>query len=346
MKLGDFNIDGNRRAFIIAEIAQAHEGSLGLAHSYIDAVADAGADAIKFQTHIASEESTIDEGFRVKMSGQDRSRWDYWKRMEFSKAQWQSLVEHSRERGLVFMSSAFSIEAVKLLDELGVDGWKVGSGEFFNQKLISEMVLRGGPILLSTGLANTNEIDTIHNFLMGASADFSFFQCTTSYPVSLSKVGLNVLPFLKKRYVCPVGLSDHSGTVYPILMAMANSVDFIEAHVVFDKRMYGPDTSSSITLDQLKFIVDANRAFETLRMSPVDKNIMAPELAGLKDLFTKSVCLKNDLKSGAVLTKDDLTLKKPGTGIPAEQIESLIGRSLVRDVSSNRLLQWSDLLPN
>ena len=126
----------NNSCYIIAEVAQAHEGSLGLAHAYIDAIADAGADAVKFQTHIAKAESTLDEPWRVKFSSQDKNRYDYWKRMEFSMEQWSELAEHSRSRGLDFLSSPFSVEAAIILEKIGVKQWKIGSGEVYNPVLL------------------------------------------------------------------------------------------------------------------------------------------------------------------------------------------------------------------
>src|SRR5918992_3358857 len=120
---------------IIAEVAQAHDGSLGMAHAFIDAIATTGADAVKFQTHIASAESTPTEPWRIQFSRQDTSRYDYWKRMEFTEAQWSGLKQHADERGLIFLSSPFSIEAVELLERVGVAAWKVASGEVSNRPL-------------------------------------------------------------------------------------------------------------------------------------------------------------------------------------------------------------------
>ena len=119
----------SQACYIVAEMAQAHDGSLGTAHAYIDAIAKAGADAIKFQTHIAAAESTPSEPWRVKFSPQDATRYDYWKRMEFTEKQWHGLKKHADERGLKFLSSPFSVEAVELLTRVGVAAWKVASGE-------------------------------------------------------------------------------------------------------------------------------------------------------------------------------------------------------------------------
>ncbi|RZL16570.1 MAG: N-acetylneuraminate synthase, partial [Pedobacter sp.] len=145
--------------FIIAEIAQAHDGSLGIAHSYIDALADAGVDAVKFQTHIAEAESSIFEPFRVKFSYEDDTRFDYWKRMEFTEQQWAGLKEHCEARGVEFMSSPFSGAAVELLNRLGVKRFKVGSGEVNNLLLLHQIAQTGKEIILSSGMSNFSELD-------------------------------------------------------------------------------------------------------------------------------------------------------------------------------------------
>ncbi|MGI9463747.1 MAG: N-acetylneuraminate synthase family protein, partial [Aestuariivirgaceae bacterium] len=144
---------------IIAEVAQAHDGSLGTAHAYIDAAATAGADAVKFQTHIAAAESTPHEPWRVKFSDQDETRYDYWKRMEFTPEQWAGLKRHADDAGLMFLSSAFSLEAVELLKKIGIAGWKVASGEITNLDMVSAMSATGQPMLISTGMSDFDEID-------------------------------------------------------------------------------------------------------------------------------------------------------------------------------------------
>ena len=163
MKIENFDIDGNNETFIIAEIAQAHDGSLGLAHSFIDAVAETGAHAIKFQTHIANAESTLDEKFRIPMSSQYQNRWEYWKRMEFTHMQWVELARHAKEKNLIFLSSPFSLEAVNLLAKIGMPAWKIGSGEVFNLSLIDLIIELGGPILLSSGMSSWKDIENVVN---------------------------------------------------------------------------------------------------------------------------------------------------------------------------------------
>src|SRR2546421_10259699 len=138
---------------IIGEVARTTAGSLGLAHAFVDAIANAGADAVKFQTHIASAESTPSEPFRVKFSRQDKTRYDYWKRMEFTEEGWRGLAEHARERGVLFLSSPFSIEAVDLLERIGMPLWKIASGETSNSALLDRIIATGRPVLLSTGMS-------------------------------------------------------------------------------------------------------------------------------------------------------------------------------------------------
>ena len=145
--------------FIIGEIAQAHDGSLGTAHAYIDAVAATGADAVKFQTHIASEESSALDTWRVKFSRQDATRYDYWKRMEFTAEQWAGLKQHAEEKGLVFLSSPFSLAAIDLLERLGMAAWKVASGEVTNRLFLDAMIATKKPVLVSSGMSYLAELE-------------------------------------------------------------------------------------------------------------------------------------------------------------------------------------------
>ncbi|AGF78966.1 sialic acid synthase [Desulfocapsa sulfexigens DSM 10523] len=331
------------KTFIIAEVAQNHDGSLGTAHAYIDAVAKTGADAIKFQTHIASEESTLDEPFRVKFSFQDATRYAYWKRMEFTSEQWQGLAGHAKDAGLVFLSSPFSEKAVRILSSIGMPAWKVGSGEVFNKDIIRAMARNKAPILLSTGMSTFEEISSAVNIVTDLDLEFALFQCTSMYPVPLTKVGLNVIEELRDRYSCPIGYSDHTGSIYSGLAALAQSVDLLEVHVTLDKRSFGPDVPVSLTMEQLKQLVDARDAFKSIQENPVDKNLMASELMGMRGMFSKSVCVRKKLKKGTVLEESLLTVKKPGNGIKPSETHKLLGCALVRDVTPDRLLRWEDI---
>lgn len=334
---------GAGRGFIIAEVAQAHDGSLGLAHAYIDAAAKAGADAVKFQTHIAAAESTRDETFRVKFSQQDATRYDYWKRMEFSPEQWAGLCAHAREKRLVFLSSAFSIEAVSLLAKLGMPAWKIASGELGSRALIDAMLETGSPFLVSTGMSAWTEIDDIVERIKAAGRELIVMQCTTQYPTPLEAVGLNVIDELRRRYRTPVGLSDHSGVPHPALAALSRGADLIELHLTLDRGMFGPDVSSSLTVAEIRLVADFRDALARMNAHPVDKDKAAGNLAETKTIFGRSLASLKPLPAGTKIAADMLCGKKPGTGIPESDLPKLIGRHLVRDVAPDRLLRWDDL---
>jgi len=323
---------------IIAEIAQAHDGSLGTAHAYIDAVADAGVNAVKFQTHIATAESTSGEPWRVKFSPQDKTRYDYWKRMEFSYHQWRELRRHADERDLFFLSSPFSFEAVELLKQVGVAAWKIASGETTNIPMVEQMAEVGLPCLISTGMSTISEIDITVELIRSQKLPFAVLQCTSMYPTPPEKIGLNLIPYFKKRYKCPIGLSDHSGTIYAPLAAAALGACVIEVHVTFHRKSFGPDVPASLTLEELAQLVQGVKFIRKMCLNPVDKDDMARELNEMRQLFTKSIVAKTDLPADIILKEGHLTVKKPGTGIPAARLQSLVGKKLLKPLQKDELL--------
>ena len=332
-----------RACTIIAEVAQAHDGSLGLAHSYIDAAAEAGADAVKFQTHIAAAESSPNEPWRTRFSPQDESRFDYWKRMEFAPDQWHGLKRHADDAGLMFLSSPFSLEAVELLKSVGVAGWKVASGEITNAPMLEAMASAGGPVLLSTGMSPYAEIDATVDLIKRHGAPLAIFQCTTQYPSPPESIGLNVLAAFRERYRTAVGLSDHSGTIFPALAAATLGCDVIEVHITMSREMFGPDVPASVTSAEMAELVRGVRFIERMLAAPVDKADVPDAVAPLRDIFLKSVVATGDLPAGTVLERAHLTTKKPGTGIPASAFEEVVGRTLARDVARDVPLLEEDL---
>ena len=333
----------SERCMIVAEVAQSHEGSLGMAHAFIDAIADAGADAVKFQTHIASAESTRHEPWRIKFSQQDETRYDYWKRMEFSEAQWQGLRSHALKVGLQFLSTPFSVEAFEMLKRVGVAAWKVASGETANTPMLDLMIQTGLPIILSTGMSSLGEIDNAVKQVKEKGAPLAVLQCTTAYPCPPEKVGLNLIPEFRERYDCFVGLSDHSGVIYPGLAAATLGIEILEVHVALSREMFGPDVAASITSEELRQLVDGIRFIERMKKNPVDKNASSQELFELRRTFTKSVVARIDLQAGTVLQAEHLAIKKPGTGIPADRLPELIGRRLKRQIAKDELLSEDKL---
>jgi N-acetylneuraminate synthase len=334
---------GAGRCLVIGEVALTHDGSLGLAHAFVDAIADAGADAVKFQTHIAAAESTPSEPFRVKFSRQDKTRYNYWKRMEFTEEGWRGLAEHARERGIVFLSSPFSIQAVDLLERIGVPLWKIASGETSNTALLDRILDTRKPVLLSTGMSPLEEIDRAVAQVRARNADLGVFQCTTAYPCPPEKIGLNLIPFYRQRYGCWVGLSDHSATIYPGLAGAAVGMDMLEVHVALSREMFGPDVIASITTQELRQLVDGIRFIERMRAHPLDKDASAQETAPLRKLFTRSLVARASLPAGTVIEREHVLIKKPGTGLSPDRLEDVIGRRLARPVTADQVLAAEDI---
>lgn len=328
---------------LIAEIGQAHEGSLGIAHSYIDALAGTGVHTVKFQVHIAEAESSQYEPFRVKFSYEDDTRYDYWQRMEFTVGQWAGLKQHCEDKGMEFGASPFSQAAVDLLEKIGVKNYKIGSGEVSNFLMLEKIAKTGKPILLSSGMSSFDELDKSVNFIKGFGNEIILFQCTTQYPTSAENSGLNVIPLMKERYGLKVGLSDHSGTIYPSLGAVALGAELLEFHVVFDKKMFGPDASSSLTIEQVKQLSEGVNYISTSLANPVDKN-NTEKYAQLKAMFGKSLAINKNLPAGHILTFEDLESKKPaGHGISTTLYKNVLGKTLARNLNKWDFLTENDI---
>ncbi|MGH3718219.1 MAG: N-acetylneuraminate synthase family protein [Pseudonocardiaceae bacterium] len=337
-------LDWDHRVSVIGEVGQAHDGSLGTAHAFIDAIADAGADAVKFQTHIAAAESRTDEPWRVRFSYADDTRYEYWRRMEFTAQAWAGLRAHAQDRGLAFLSSPFSLEAFELLCRVGVAAWKVASGEVGNPQLLDAVAQTGAPVLLSSGMSNWAELDgAVARLRAGGAGPLAILQCTSAYPVAPERVGLNVLGEIRERYGCATGLSDHSGTIFPALAAVALGGRVIEVHVTLSREMFGPDVAASVTTSELALLVAGVRYIGTALAAPVDKDAVAAELAPMRALFGRSLVARRALPAGHVLAAADLTAKKPAGGIPPARLESLLGRQLRRALRADEPLCEGDI---
>lgn len=329
--------------FIIAEIAQAHEGSLGIAHSYIDALAATGVDAIKFQTHIAEAESSAYEKFRVNFSYEDQTRFDYWKRMEFTPEQWEGLKKHCEDKGVEFISSPFSNRAVDLLEQLGVKRYKIGSGEVNNLLLLKRIGRTGKPVILSSGMSSLEELDKSIEFLKPFGNELSVLQCTTAYPTQAADWGLNVIQLLRERYGLPTGFSDHSGDIYACLAATALGAEILEFHAVFNRQMFGPDAPASLDINQIKQLVNGVRQITTSVSEPINKNDNS-RFTELKGIFEKTLSVNRNVRAGEVITEEMLEAKKPkNMGINAGLFESVIGKKAKRDLQQWDFLKEEDI---
>lgn len=344
MKIDDF-FERKQKSYIIAEVSQNHDGSLGQAHAFIDAVAKTGADAIKFQTHIADEESTLSEPFRIKFSYCDKTRYDYWKRMEFTFEQWTGLFEHAKEKNLDFLSSPFSVKALEMLQEIGVPAWKFGSGEVFNEVLLNKAIETGKPIILSTGLSTLEDIDRQVKKVQGAGNPLLLMECTTEYPSAPERIPIHMIHTFCERYHCPVGLSDHSATIFPSLSAITLGATAIEVHVTMSREMFGPDVKSSVTLEELKTIVEGTKFINKMLSSESSKMQLNDEKIELRRIFSKCIYAKCNLNAGEVLTEEKISIKKPynANAIQVEDYEKIIGKTLGSQVNKDSILTWENI---
>lgn len=327
--------------FIIAEVGSVHDGSYGNAQRLIEVAADCGADAVKFQTHIAAAETLRNAPMPPYFKGEPR--YEYFERTSFTREQWQGLKSYCDEKGIEFLSSPFSIEAVELLETVGNPRYKIPSGEVSNLLLLEAVAQTGKPVLLSSGMSSWSEMDEAVNTILRTNNHLTLLQCTSEYPCPYEEVGLNVMLEMRDRYSLPVGISDHTLTSYATLAAVTLGASVVERHLTFSRQMYGSDAKHSLEPDEFADMVRGIRAIETMLAAPVNKDNLSDRISDMKNIFQKSIVSVVDIPFGAVLTSEMLAVKKPGTGIPARRLKEILGRRVARDVAKDTLLQEEDL---
>ena len=330
------------KVFIIAEIGNTHEGSLGLAKQFIKIAAECGVDAVKFQTHIFEAESLPDAPNPPYFK--DETRKEYFERTAFTVKQWKELKRYSEEEcGIDFFSSPFSLEAVNLLEEVGINIYKVPSGEVSNIPLLEKIAKTGEKVLLSSGMSSWEELDlAVETLQSNGCKDLVVLQCTSEYPCPPEEAGLNVINELKQRYKnLKVGYSDHTlGVAIPIA-AVVKGATVIEKHFTLSKNMYGSDAKNSTEPDEFKRLVNEIRAVEIALNHKVNKNEKAKKLKNMKITFEKSIVSADFLEKNSISFKN-LAFKKPGDCIPAKDYKKLIGKKLKKNVKKDYKFKWED----
>ena len=327
------------RNLLIAEIGSVHDGSFGNAVKLMEAAAAAGADAVKFQTHIAEAETLPNAPMPPYFKGEPRM--EYFRRTGFSKDQWRSLSDQARALGVIFLSSPFSVEAADLMEGLGMEIFKIPSGEVTNIPLLERIAGFRKPVLLSSGMSDWKELDQAVAVLKQG-GPLVVMQCASAYPCPPEKVGLNVLAEMRARYGTAVGFSDHTlGFAAPIAAA-ALGARVIEKHFTFSRLMYGSDARHSMEPPEFALLAKSLREAWKTAISPVDKADTA-DFHEMKVIFEKSVVLSGPIKAGTRLEKAHLAFKKPGDGIRAADYHALLGRKLKSDRPENHKLSEDDL---
>lgn len=328
--------------YIIAEVAQAHDGSLGNALSFVDAASELGIDAVKFQLHIAEEESTTRDSFRVNAFPQDADRFSYWKRTSFTYDQWHLISNRCRSKNIDLIVSPFSMMAVDICLDLNVSAFKIGSGEFFNIPLVDKCLTTGKKIIISTGLSSWSDIDQLMYRFSRFKNQIALLHCVTKYPCPLEEAGLNNVLELKARYDVDTGLSDHSGDLDVALVSAARQFEYYEAHICWSKMMFGPDTSSSLTVNDFEKLAKFNVKVSKLSTF-FSKDIIADSLRDMKQLFGRSLVASVSLPAGSLLQEGHIAFKKPGGGLSWQHMDNLVGRRLINKIEKDEPFDFGNL---
>lgn len=325
---------------LIAEIGSVHDGSLGNALKLIDAAAYAGATVAKFQTHLAEAETLADAPSPSYFTGENRS--DYFRRTGFTPAQWVTLAEQARRRGLLFVSSPFSEAAVALLEDVDVDAYKIASGEVTNLPLLQAVADTGRPVLLSSGMSSWGELDAAVEVLSKGAGQLAVMQCSSAYPCPPNQVGLNVLAEMRDRYGLPVGFSDHTNGPTAAIAAVVLGATIVEKHFTFSRLMYGSDAQFATEPAEWAALARWLTEAAAMRDSFVDKDDVAP-YASMKQIFEHSVVTAVAVEPGTRLERHHLASKKPGTGIPAARLGDVVGRVVRCPLPVDHLIAEDDL---
>lgn len=331
------------KTLVIGEVGLAHEGSLGMALSYVDSLAKAGVDYAKFQIHFADQESSFRENFRVKTTSQDSSRFDYWLRTSFSDVHWAQVKEHCEEVGVEFLATPFSSRAFDLIENLGCKSVKVGSGDFSNPELMERVASFEGTVFASCGMATMAEIESNVRAFRDSPASLILMQCTSMYPTPASRANILQIPALRAEFGIPVGYSDHSGSIHAGLHAISLGAHALEVHACFDKAAFGIDAPASLLMDEIAILsrhAEIMKSFEIV----TSKDEVALELSQYRELFGRSLGLIRDFKAGQQPTQEDFILRKPGGGLSWESRKLLEGKVLARDVDHLELVSEKDFV--
>jgi sialic acid synthase SpsE len=337
IRIGEREIGDGQPCFVIAEAGINHNGDATLAAELVDAAAEAGADAIKFQTHFPEHEM-LRGGATAAYVGE--SLFDLLTRTALSRDAHATLRDRARAKGILFLSTPFSREAADFLDALGVPAFKTGSGELTHLPMQQHIARKGKPMIVSTGMSTPEEIDRTVQAIRAIGAPFALMHCTSTYPTLFEHVQLGCIPALKRQYGVPVGFSDHTLGSHMALAAVATGANLFEKHFTTSRSLPGPDQQGSMEPAELADVVRGIRAIE--RATGATKRIQPGE-QDVRNMAHHSVVSIRDIAAGATIGADDVWAKRPGTGIPAGRLGEVIGRVAKRAIARDRLIDWNDL---
>jgi len=333
IKIGNKTIGEDHPIFIIAEAGVNHNGSLELAKKLIDAAVEARADAIKFQT-FSTEKLIIKEApkaeYQKKTTGTEESQYQMLKKLELNEEQHKALMDYANQRGIIFLSTPYDKQSVELLERLNVPSYKIASCDITNIPLIKEIAKKNKPIILSTGMANLEEIEEAINVIKKYHNKLILLHCTTEYPTKLEDVNLRAMTTLKEKFDLLTGYSDHTVGILVPLAAVSLGACLIEKHITLDKNLLGPDHNASISPIELNKLIYSIRKIEKALGSSEKK---ATEIEQINKLtMRRSLYANRDIKDGEVITKDMIGIKRPEIGLKPKYLPFIIGKKINKNL--------------
>lgn len=331
------------KVLIIAEAGVNHNGDIVLAKKLIDAAADAGVDYVKFQTFnskkLVSKKAQKADYQKNNMNDELESQLKMLEKLELSKEDHLVLIKHCKSKSIKFLSTAFDLDSMEFLNELKIDLWKVPSGEITNLPYLRKLGSLGKPVIISTGMAEMTEIDDALNVIISSGTKkehITVLHCNTEYPTPMQDVNLTAMNTIKKVFNVSIGYSDHTLGIEIPTAAVALGATVIEKHFTLDKMMDGPDHKASLEPDELKAMVKAIRNIEEAMGTGVKQP--SPSEAKNKPIARKSIVANKDISKGEIFNENNITVKRPGTGISPMKWDEIIGKSSSRNYKADDLI--------
>ena len=329
---------------VIAEAGVNHNGSIELAKQLVDKAVEAGADYVKFQTFNAAKlvtKTARQADYQQKnMGGGGDSQYQMLKKLELSPEEHGILTDYCREKGIKFFSTAFDLDSIDFLDSLHLNLWKIPSGEITNYPYIKKIAQKQGNVILSTGMSTADDIQHAVDVLLrwGKSKEqITILHCNTEYPTPFEDVNLRAMQTIKERFGTQVGYSDHTRGIEVPVAAVALGATVIEKHFTLDRNLPGPDHKASLEPEELKAMVSAIRNIEKA-LGSTEKKVSDSERKNIA-IARKSIVAATDIKKGELLTEENITVKRPGTGISPMRWEEVLGTAAVRDFQEDELIE-------
>ena len=333
-----------KHVLIIAEAGVNHNGSIKMAKQLIDVATEAGADIVKFQTFkagkLVSKAARQAEYQKANLKNSDDSQYNMLKRLELDEAMHIELIDYCQQKGITFLSTGFDEESVDMLDRLGVPFYKIPSGEITNKPYLQHIARKLKPVVISTGMADLNEIKEALDVLTGEGLDLSMItvlHCNTEYPTPMEDVNLKAMLTIKETFKVKVGYSDHTKGIEVAIAAVAMGAEVIEKHFTLDRNLPGPDHKASLEPDELKAMVSAIRNIE-LALGDGVKKASKSEIKNIT-IVRKSIVAIKEIKKGEIFSTQNIASKRPGNGINPMRWDEIIGKKSIKEFKPDDLIE-------